>query len=64
VNSRDIAQIRGLVGFGAKKAKDLVDYMELIGAEDGGQIESLAQLRTIPGLGGRAIERAYGGLMV
>ncbi|KAH8174808.1 kinesin motor domain-containing protein [Sarocladium implicatum] len=63
VNSRDIAQIRGLVGFGAKKAKDLVDYMELIGAEDGGQIESLAQLRTIPGLGGRAIERAYGGLM-
>lgn len=64
VNSRDIAQIRGLVGFGAKKAKDLVDYMELIGAEEGGHIDSLAQLRTIPGLGGRAIERAYGGLMV
>ncbi|KAK0384363.1 hypothetical protein NLU13_8450 [Sarocladium strictum] len=63
VNSRDIMQIRSLVGFGAKKAQDLVDYMELIGAEDGGRIETLAQLRTIPGLGGRAIERAYGGLM-
>lgn len=63
VNSRDILQIRGLVGFGAKKAKDLVDYMELIGADDGGRIESLSQLRTIPGLGGRAIERAYGGLV-
>jgi DNA uptake protein ComE-like DNA-binding protein len=63
VNSRDIVQIRSLVGFGAKKAQDLVDYMELIGAEDGGRIETLAQLRTIPGLGGRAIERAYGGLV-
>jgi DNA uptake protein ComE-like DNA-binding protein len=63
VNSRDIVQIRGLVGFGAKKAQDLVDYMELISAEDGGRIETLSQLKTIPGLGGWAIERAYGGLM-
>lgn len=62
VNSRDVARIRGLVGFGAKKAKDLIDYMELTSGEAGGQFESLSQLRSIPGLGGRAIERAYGGL--
>lgn len=63
VNSRDLDQIRGLVGFGAKKAKDLVDYLELIGQEDGGRIETLAHLRTVPGIGGRAVERAYEGLV-
>lgn len=64
VNSRDLNRIRGLVGFGAKKAKDLVDYLELIGEEDGGRIETLAHLRTVPGIGGRAVERAYEGLVV
>ncbi|KAI5466828.1 P-loop containing nucleoside triphosphate hydrolase protein [Mariannaea sp. PMI_226] len=64
VNSRDLEQIRGLVGFGAKKARDLVDYLELINADDGGQIESLAQLRTLPGMGSRTVERAYEGLAV
>lgn len=64
VNSRDLDQIRSLVGFGAKKAKDLVDYLELVDQEDGGRIETLAHLRTVPGIGGRAVERAYEGLMV
>ncbi|KAH6891041.1 P-loop containing nucleoside triphosphate hydrolase protein [Thelonectria olida] len=62
VNSRDLEQIRGLVGFGAKKARDLVDYLELVSADDGGRIDSLAQLRTLPGMGSRTVERAYGGL--
>ena len=64
VNSRDLIQIRGLVGFGAKKAKDLVDYLELVGGdEDGGHIESVEQLKSVPGLGGRTVDRAYGGLV-
>ncbi|CAM1503811.1 Fc.00g014020.m01.CDS01 [Cosmosporella sp. VM-42] len=62
VNSRDLERIRGLVGFGAKKARDLVDYLELEGEEDGGRIENLAQLRTVPGMGSRTVERAYIGL--
>ncbi|KAH7325047.1 P-loop containing nucleoside triphosphate hydrolase protein [Stachybotrys elegans] len=59
VNSRDIAQIKGLVGFGSKKAQDLVDYLSLLGEEEGGRISSLAQLRSVPGMGGRTVERAY-----
>ncbi|PHH60356.1 hypothetical protein CDD81_1841 [Ophiocordyceps australis] len=66
VNSRDLSQIRGLVGFGAKRAQDLVHYLELAALNGGdcGRIESLDQLRTLPGMGGRTIERAYQGLLV
>jgi len=65
VNSRDPDQIRSLVGFGAKKARDLVDYLELVSNDEaGGHIDSLSQLRTVPGMGGRTIERAYDGLVV
>lgn len=66
VNSRDLVQIRGLVGFGAKKARDLVDYLELVNAEeyDGARVESLAQLRAVPGMGGRTVERAYEGFVI
>ncbi|KAI8720384.1 Kinesin motor domain-containing protein [Fusarium sp. LHS14.1] len=64
VNSRDLTQIRSLVGFGAKKARDLVDYLDLVdGDEAGSRIESLAQLRTVPGMGSKTIERAYEGLV-
>ncbi|KAH7362475.1 kinesin-II 95 kDa subunit [Plectosphaerella cucumerina] len=62
VNSRDLVQIQGLHGFGAKKARDLVEYLEMMAQEGQAQIESIAQLRTVPGMGGRAIERAYEGL--
>lgn len=60
VNSRDVAQIKALHGFGAKKARDLVDYLEL---KDGDEIHTLGQLRMVPGMGGRALERAYEGLV-
>ncbi|KAI3325766.1 kinesin-II 95 kDa subunit [Xylariaceae sp. AK1471] len=59
VNSRDVSMIIGLQGIGPKKARDLVQYLE---AEDG-RIETLLQLRTIPGMGGRTVERAYEGLL-
>lgn len=62
VNSRDATQIRGLVGFGVKKAQDLVDYLELASTEGGGAIAKLSELRTIPGMGGRTVDRAYEGL--
>jgi DNA uptake protein ComE-like DNA-binding protein len=63
VNSQDVTKIKGLHGFGAKKARDLVDYLQLTAEDDGGMIESLAQLRTVPGMGGRTVERAYEGLV-
>ncbi|KAL6870305.1 kinesin-like protein [Trichoderma novae-zelandiae] len=63
VNSRDATQIRELVGFGAKKAQDLVKYLELASSEGGGDVERLSQLRTIPGMGGRTVDRAYEGLV-
>ncbi|KAL3291955.1 kinesin family member 22 [Colletotrichum asianum] len=63
VNSRDLAQIKSLHGFGSKKAQDLVDYLEEMPEEQGGNIESLAQLRTIPGMGGRTVDRAYDGMV-
>ena len=65
VNSRDLALIRGLRGFGAKKAHDLVELLALKG--EGGDgcdcIETLAQLRLVPGMGGRTVDRAYEGLV-
>lgn len=64
INSRDLEQIRGLVGFGAKKARDLVDYLEGVAADDGGNIDSLGQLCSLPGMGSRMVERAYEGLVV
>lgn len=62
VNSRDLLQIRTLVGFGIKKARDLVDYLELMDPDEDGRIQSIDQLRAIPGMGGRTVERAYEGL--
>jgi len=62
VNSRDLAQIMTLQGFGPKKARDLVEYLNLM-AEAEGRLESLHELRAVPGLGGRAVDRAYEGLL-
>lgn len=64
VNSRDLLLIRSLHGFGAKKAQDLVDHLTLKGDEESGRVASLAQLRMLPGMGGRTVERAYEGLVV
>ncbi|KAI1097252.1 kinesin heavy chain [Jackrogersella minutella] len=63
VNSRDVSLITTLQGFGPKKARDLVVYLELMSEEDGGRINSIEQLRTVPGMGGRTVDRAYEGLL-
>ncbi len=62
VNSRDVDQIKGLSGFGAKKARDLVDFLELMDNDAGSHIQTLEQLRGVPGMGGRMVDRAYEGL--
>ncbi|KAL1839212.1 hypothetical protein VTJ49DRAFT_1730 [Mycothermus thermophilus] len=62
VNSRDVARIRSLHGFGAKRAQDLVDILALRG--DGEGVGSLKELRGLPGMGGRTVERAREGLVV
>jgi hypothetical protein len=62
VNSRDVAMIKGLAGVGAKKARDLVEFLELQSEDDGGNIRTLKQLQGVPGLGVRTVERAYDGI--
>jgi DNA uptake protein ComE-like DNA-binding protein len=62
VNSRDVALIKGLSGIGGKKARDLVEFLELQDEEDGGNIKDLQQLKAMPGMGTRTVERAYDGV--
>jgi len=62
VNSRDIAMIKGLSGVGAKKARDLVEFLELQNKDEGGNIRTLQQLIAVPGLGKKSVERAYEGV--
>jgi len=62
VNSRDVAMIKGLSGVGAKKARDLVEFLELQNEDEGGNIRTLQQLIAVPGLGKRSVERAYEGV--
>jgi len=63
VNSRELALIKSLHGFGSKKAQDLIDHLNLRSDVEGsGQVVSLAQLRMVPGMGSRTVERAYEGL--
>ncbi|KAK1832989.1 putative kinesin-like protein [Podospora conica] len=64
VNSRNLAQIRGLNGFGAKKAQDLIDYLNRKADEEYGHVASLSQLTMLPGMGSKTVERAYEGLQV
>lgn len=63
VNSRNVALIKGLSGVGAKKARDLVEYLELQNEDAGGEIRNLQQLIAVPGLGKRSVERAYEGIV-
>jgi DNA uptake protein ComE-like DNA-binding protein len=62
VNSRDVALIKGLSGIGGKKARDLVEFLELQSEDDGGNIRDLQQLRAMPGMGVKTVERAYDGI--
>lgn len=61
INSKDAATIMSLQGLGPKKARDVVEYLDLM-EDDLGKIETIEQLRSIPGMGGRAVERACEGL--
>ncbi|KAI1744845.1 kinesin-II 95 kDa subunit [Xylaria scruposa] len=64
INSRDVSMIMGLQGLGPKKARDLVQYLETqLDEDDSYRIETLAQLRAVPGMGGRTVHRAYEGLV-
>ena len=62
VNSRDVALIKGLSGVGAKKARDLVEFLELHDEDENTSMRSLQQLIAVPGLGKRSVERAYDGI--
>ncbi|KAK0106426.1 hypothetical protein ONS96_004056 [Cadophora gregata f. sp. sojae] len=62
INSRNVTMIRGLSGVGAKKARDLVEFLELQNEDEGGNIKNLQQLIAVPGLGKRSVERAYEGI--
>lgn len=59
VNSRDVDIIKGLHGFGPKKARDIVASLE---GHDNGRIESLEQLSTVPGFGPKTLQRALEGI--
>lgn len=58
-NSRDEYMIQSLHGFGAKKARDMV---ERLAQYTNAKIESLEELRHVPGFGGKVLERAWEGL--
>jgi DNA uptake protein ComE-like DNA-binding protein len=62
VNSRDVTMIKGLSGVGAKKARDLVEFLELGNEDEAYQIRSIQQLIAVPGLGKRTVEKAYEGV--
>ncbi|KAF4126010.1 hypothetical protein GMORB2_1256 [Geosmithia morbida] len=65
VNSRDINQFHGLVGLGTKRARDVVDFLdEAEEGEHGQRVDSLSELRAIPGLGGRAADRGQESLVM
>jgi len=60
VNSRDVSQIQSLSGFGPKKARDLVEWL----STESAMIENISQLRTVPGMRGKTVDRVYEGLVV
>lgn len=58
-NSRDEHMIKTLHGFGSKKARDTVDRLA---QHTSARIESLEELRAVPGFGGKMLERAWEGI--
>ncbi len=56
VNSRDLSLIKGLHGFGTKKAQDLVDNLE-------NPVASMAELRMLREWAGELWRGAYDGLL-
>lgn len=61
VNSRDVDIIKGLHGFGPKKARDIIATLQV---HDDGRIESLEQLSTVPGFGPKTLQRAWEGITI
>lgn len=59
INSRDVLLIKSLHGFGAKKASDVIERLE---RQSVARIESLDQLRSMPGFGGKVVDRAWEGI--
>ncbi|KAJ5659869.1 hypothetical protein N7507_006320 [Penicillium longicatenatum] len=72
INSRDVSQIKLLKGVGAKKAEALVDCLcemdqsstDLVSDQPMFQVESLAQLSTLKGVGVRTVENMRNGVLV
>ena len=62
INSRDVTMIKGLSGVGAKKARDLVEFLELQSDDESNSIKTLKQLRAVPGVGAKTVEKAYEGI--
>lgn len=66
VNSRDVNLIKGLRGFGAKKAQSLVTRMNGIDYSgtraDQFRVDSLMQLSGVFGMGEKVVEKAWEGL--
>lgn len=66
VNSRDVSQIKGLRGFGAKRAQTLVTRLN--GIDYSGtraeqfRVDSLMQLSGVFGMGEKVVEKAWEGL--
>lgn len=76
INSRDVGQIKLLKGVGAKKAEAIVDCLcemdqsssaggdEMISDQPQFQVNSLAQLSTLKGVGIRTVENMRNGVLV
>ncbi|KAJ6090263.1 hypothetical protein N7486_009078 [Penicillium sp. IBT 16267x] len=73
INSRDVSQIKLLRGVGAKKAEALVDCLcemdqssndDMVSEQPLFQVESLAQLSTLRGVGVRTVENMRNGVLV
>ncbi|KAJ6017291.1 hypothetical protein N7451_000670 [Penicillium sp. IBT 35674x] len=73
INSRDVSQIKLLKGVGAKKAEALVDCLcemdqasndDMVSDQPMFQVESLAQLSTLKGVGVRTVENMRNGVLV
>jgi DNA uptake protein ComE-like DNA-binding protein len=65
INSRDVSKIRELQGVGPKKARDLVEWLELMGEGEeanGGRIERLEQVMALGGWGRGTVERIVAGV--
>ena len=62
INTRDISQIKGLDGLGAKRAEGIVEYMSELG--DGFELSSWRDLNSLKGVGKKTLETMREGVTV